>query len=128
MHRDRGTAYISAPVFGQPDAAAPKMLFVLCAEDDVTCRRARPLLDAVGQKVFQLGADPVHANIVKLGVNFMIIAAIESMILNNKYGVPRQQMIDVLPQSIFAEPLFVNYGNQIASDTNRRRASSSRWA
>jgi 3-hydroxyisobutyrate dehydrogenase-like beta-hydroxyacid dehydrogenase len=119
LHGERGAAYIAAPVFGRPDAAAAKMLFVLCAGDEAACQRARPALEAVGQKVFQLGAEPVHANIVKLGGNFMIMAAIEalaeSMTLGEKYGVPRQQMVDVLTQSIFPAPLFINYGKQIAS-------------
>lgn len=38
-----------------------------------------------------------------------------SMTLGETYGVPRQQMIQLPAQSIFAAPLFVNYGRQIAS-------------
>ncbi|HEX8887238.1 MAG TPA: NAD-binding protein, partial [Noviherbaspirillum sp.] len=65
----------------------------------------------------------MHGNIVKLGGNFMIMAAIESMAesmtLGEKYGLPRQQMIDVLTPSIFAAPLFANYGRQIANHAYR---------
>jgi 3-hydroxyisobutyrate dehydrogenase-like beta-hydroxyacid dehydrogenase len=118
FHRAKGTAYVAAPVFGRPDAAAAKMLFVLCAGADDACRRVQPALDAMSQKTFMLGTEPTHANIVKLGGNFMIMGVIEAMAeamtLGEKYGVPRTRMIEVLSQSIFPAPLVVNYGKQIA--------------
>jgi len=119
MHRSRGAAYLAAPVFGRPDAAAAKLLFVLCAGQAQARHLAQPILEALGQKVFALGENPAHANIVKLSGNFMIMAAIEAMAeamtLGEKHGVPREQLIDVLTQSIFPAPLFVNYGKQIAA-------------
>jgi len=119
MHRSRGAAYLAAPVFGRPDAAAAKLLFVLCAGQAQARQLAQPILEALGQKVFALGENPAHANIVKLSGNFMIMAAIEAMAeamtLGEKHGVPREQLIDVLTQSIFPAPLFVNYGKQIAA-------------
>ena len=119
MHQSRGAAYLAAPVFGRPDAAAAKLLFVLCAGQAQARQLAQPILEALGQKVFALGENPAHANIVKLSGNFMIMAAIEAMAeamtLGEKHGVPREQLIDVLTQSIFPAPLFVNYGKQIAA-------------
>jgi len=121
LHRSRGSAYIAAPVFGRPDAAAAKLLFMLCAGPAQACRTVQPLLEAMGQKTFSLGEHPAHANIVKLGGNFMIMAVIEAMAeamtLGEKHGVPREKMIEVLSQSIFPAPLFVNYGKQIATHT-----------
>jgi 3-hydroxyisobutyrate dehydrogenase-like beta-hydroxyacid dehydrogenase len=119
LHRSKGAAYLAAPVLGRPDAAAAKLLYVLCAGQAQSRERARPLLEAVGQKVFAVGENPVHANIIKLGGNFMIMAAIEAMAeamtLAEMHGVPRGQLMDVLTQSIFPAPLFVNYGKQIAA-------------
>jgi 3-hydroxyisobutyrate dehydrogenase-like beta-hydroxyacid dehydrogenase len=121
LHRERGTDYVAAPVFGRPDAAAAKLLFILLAGPKDACTRVTPLLEAMGQKTFLLGEDEAHANIIKLGGNFMIMAAIEAMAetmtLGEKFGVPREQMIEVIAQSIFPAPLFVNYGRQIASHT-----------
>lgn len=118
-HRSKGAAYLAAPVFGRPDAAAAKMLFMLCAGPAEARQKARPLLEAMGQKVFDIGDDPSHANIVKLSGNFMIMCVIEAMAeaftLNEKHGVPREKTLEVLTQSIFPAPLFVNYGKQIAS-------------
>ncbi|SNS52143.1 3-hydroxyisobutyrate dehydrogenase [Noviherbaspirillum humi] len=123
LHRARGSHYVAAPVFGRPDAAAAKMLFVLCAGPAAACERVRPALEAMGQKVFPLGEEPVHANIIKLGGNFMIMSVIEAMAeamtLGEKHGVPREKTMEVLTQSIFPAPLFVNYGKQIAAHAYR---------
>ena len=118
-HRARGSAYVGAPVFGRPEAAAAKKLFVLAAGPAAACERAQPLLEAVGQKVFNLGEDPVHASVLKLGGNFMIMAAIEAMAeactLGEQYGLAREKLIDVMTQTLFPAPLYANYGRQIAT-------------
>ncbi|MGN6704353.1 MAG: NAD(P)-dependent oxidoreductase [Burkholderiaceae bacterium] len=120
-HRARGAAYVAAPVFGRPDAAAARLLFILSAGPADAREKVQPLLDAMGQKTFDLGDDPGHANIVKLAGNFMIMGVIEAfaaaMTLGEKHGVPRQKTVEVLTQSIFPSPLFVNYGGQIAGHT-----------
>lgn len=119
LHREKGADYVAAPVFGRPDAAAAKLLFVLCAGAADACDEVKPLLEAIGQRIFPLGENPVSANIVKLGGNFMIMSAIEAMAeamsLGEKYGVPRERMIEVLSQSVFPAPIYVNYGRQIAT-------------
>jgi 3-hydroxyisobutyrate dehydrogenase-like beta-hydroxyacid dehydrogenase len=118
LHAERGAAFIAAPVFGRPAAAAASMLFILCAGADAAREKIVPLLETMGQRVFPLGDDPVAASIVKLGGNFMIMGVIEAMAeaatLCEKYGVERGAMIDVMTQSIFATPLYVNYGKLIA--------------
>ncbi len=117
-HAARGVGYVAAPVFGRPDAAAAKKLFVLSAGDRTARERARPVLEAMGQTVIDLGDDPLHANVVKLGGNFMIMGMIEALAetlgLAEGYGVPRQTMVDVLTQTILPAPLVANYGRQIA--------------
>jgi 3-hydroxyisobutyrate dehydrogenase-like beta-hydroxyacid dehydrogenase len=119
LHAERGAAFIAAPVFGRPTAAAAAMLFILCAGAEAARHKVIPLLETMGQRVFPLGDDPVAASIVKLGGNFMIMGVIEAMAeaatLCEKYGVERSAMIDVMTQSIFATPLYVNYGKLIAA-------------
>jgi 3-hydroxyisobutyrate dehydrogenase-like beta-hydroxyacid dehydrogenase len=118
LHAERGAAFIAAPVFGRPTAAAAAMLFILCAGDAAARETIVPLLETMGQRVFQLGPDPAAASIVKLSGNFMIMGVIEAMAeaatLCEKYGVERTAMMDVMTQSIFATPLYVNYGKLIA--------------
>ena len=118
-HAASGTDYVAAPVFGRPDAAAARMLFMLCAGPQAARQRVQPLLEAMGQRVFELGDDPVAANVLKLSGNFMILGVIEAMAeamtLGERYGLARERTVEVLTQSIFPAPLFVNYGRQIAA-------------
>ena len=118
LHAERGAAFVAAPVFGRPTAAAAAMLFILVAGEAGARDKIMPLLETMGQRVFPLGDDPVAASIVKLSGNFMIMGVIEAMAeaatLCEKYGVERSAMMDVMTQSIFATPLYVNYGKLIA--------------
>jgi 3-hydroxyisobutyrate dehydrogenase-like beta-hydroxyacid dehydrogenase len=120
-HRAKGAVYIAANVFGRPEAAAARKLFILCAGPAQAKPKIMPLLEAMGQRVFDIDEEPSHANIIKLSGNFMIMAAIESMAeaftLSEKHGVPREKTMEVLTQSLFTAPVFVNYGKQIASNT-----------
>ena len=58
--------YVAAPVMGRPDAAASGRLHVLAAGDSHAIERVRPILDAMGQRIWLLGAAPHRANVVKL--------------------------------------------------------------
>jgi 3-hydroxyisobutyrate dehydrogenase-like beta-hydroxyacid dehydrogenase len=118
-HREAGIAYVSAPVFGVPAAAAGAQLNVLAAGDPQAIARVQPLLDAVGRKTWLLGDDPKRANVVKLSGNMMIAQAIEAMgeaaHLSESYGVPAADMLDVLTNTLFACPSYQRYGGFIGS-------------
>ena len=70
-HREQGQAFVSAPVFGRPDLASSGDLFVLAAGDPTPVAKCRPLLNAIGQRTFPIGAEPANANLVKLSGNFL---------------------------------------------------------
>jgi 3-hydroxyisobutyrate dehydrogenase-like beta-hydroxyacid dehydrogenase len=118
LHAARGTHYVAAPVFGRPDAAAAAKLFVLCAGPQAARQAVMPALQAMGQRVFELGDDAAAANVLKLSGNFMLMAAIEALAeaitLGERYGLPRERTVEVLTQSILPAPVMVNYGRQIA--------------
>lgn len=117
-HARAGQRYVSAPVFGRPDAAAAAKLFVVAAGEAGAVKACQPLFDAMGQKTFAIGAEPSAANVVKLGGNFLIAAAIEALgeaiALVGKAGVDRSAFVDVLTSSLFAAPAYKTYGNLIA--------------
>src|SRR5208282_2386873 len=97
-HASQGQRFISACVFGRPDAAAAAKLFVVTAGDAADIARARPILEVVGQRVFEVGERPSHANLVKLCGNFTIMAAIEAMgeamALAEKGGVKKAKLLE----------------------------------
>ena len=57
-HRNAGQAYVAAPVFGRPEAAAAAKLFVVAAGPEQTLAQCQPLFDAIGQRTFVIGDKP----------------------------------------------------------------------
>ena len=116
-HRAAGQAYVAAPVFGRPDAAEAKKLWIVAAGPPDALERCRPVLDAMGQGVIVAGDDPPRANVIKLAGNFMLAAAIEAMgeafALARKHGVAPAELLDVVNR-LFRSPIYENYGKLIA--------------
>ncbi|MBV9712053.1 MAG: NAD(P)-dependent oxidoreductase [Ktedonobacteraceae bacterium] len=117
-HAKRGSSYVAAPVFGRPDSAAAGTLWIAVAGNDGVKERIKPVLEAIGQGIFDFGEAPEAANIVKLIGNFWIVAAMEAMAegltLAEKNGVERTKVMEMLSQTIFACRIYQNYGRSIA--------------
>jgi 3-hydroxyisobutyrate dehydrogenase-like beta-hydroxyacid dehydrogenase len=105
-------------VFGRPDAAARRELFVLAAGEDEAVAAARPLLEAMGKAVLPVGKAAPAANLVKLSGNFLIASVIEAlgeaMALVAKGGVDRERYLDILTATLFGAPVVRTYGGLIA--------------
>ncbi|HEY1937805.1 MAG TPA: NAD(P)-dependent oxidoreductase [Candidatus Angelobacter sp.] len=119
-HAERRQHYVSAPVFGRPEAAAAAKLFVVAAGPAAQIDRCRPLFDAMGQKTFIAGEDASGANLMKLAGNFLITAVIEglaeSFALVRKAGLEANQFLEILTSSLFNAPIYKTYGALIASE------------
>jgi 3-hydroxyisobutyrate dehydrogenase-like beta-hydroxyacid dehydrogenase len=117
-HAKHGQRYVAAPVFGRPEAAAAAQLVVVAAGEEAGVAAARPLLEAIGRRVFVVGAAPQAANLVKLGGNFLIASVIESLgeafALIAKGGVERQRYLEIVT-SLFDAPVYRTYGTLIAA-------------
>jgi 3-hydroxyisobutyrate dehydrogenase-like beta-hydroxyacid dehydrogenase len=122
-HAARRQRFLSAPVFGRPEAAAAAKLFILAAGEEQDLQTAAPIFSAVSQRVFKLGTNPQSANLVKLCGNFVILAAVEAMgeamTLAEKGGVARAQLLEVLTGSLFDAPPYRNYGAMLAKKNFR---------
>jgi 3-hydroxyisobutyrate dehydrogenase-like beta-hydroxyacid dehydrogenase len=109
-HAERKQHYISAPVFGRPEAAAAAKLFIVAAGPAAQIERCRPLFDAMGQKTFIAGDDASGANLMKLAGNFLITAVIEglaeSFALVRKAGLDANMFHEVLTNSLFNAPIY----------------------
>lgn len=119
-HRAAGVGYVAAPVLGRPPVAAAGQVTVLAAGDEETMTVVRPLLDIVGRRVWDFGTDPSSANLVKIGVNFLIIHALqamsESIALLERRGVDTSTFVEVLGDSLFPGPVYSGYGAMIAEE------------
>jgi len=113
-HAEAGSRYVAAPVFGRPDAAAAAKLFVVAAGEEAALESARPVLEAVGQRTFVMGAEPRQASLVKLAGNFLITCVIEglaeALTLVAKEGVSQRAFIDLLTATLFGAPVYETYG------------------
>jgi 3-hydroxyisobutyrate dehydrogenase-like beta-hydroxyacid dehydrogenase len=119
-HAGRKQHFVSAPVFGRPEAAAAAKLFVVAAGPAVQIERCRPLFEAMGQKTFVAGEDASGANLMKLAGNFLITAVIEglaeSFALVRKSGLDVHQFHEILTSSLFNAPIYKTYGGIIAAE------------
>lgn len=118
-HADAGRRYISAPVFGRPEAAAAAKLFVVAAGAPDAVEQCKPLFDAIGQRSFVMSDQPHAANLVKLSGNFLIAAVIESlgeaMALVGKGGIDLHAYLDLLTSALFNAPVYRTYGALIVN-------------
>ncbi|MGB9068193.1 MAG: NAD(P)-dependent oxidoreductase [Candidatus Acidiferrales bacterium] len=119
-HRERGQHFVSAPVFGRPDAAKAAKLVIAAAGPADQIARCQPLFDAMGQKTYVVGDDPPAANVVKVAGNFLITVVIESLgesfALIKKSGVDADKFLEVLVGSLFAAPVYRTYGPMVAAN------------
>ena len=117
-HARAGQRFVSAPVFGRPDAAAAGKLFIVAAGEPAAVASAAPLFGAMGQKTFVLSESPKAANLVKLSGNFLIASVIESLgealALVAKGGVDQRQYLEMLTSTLFNAPVYKTYGGLIA--------------
>ncbi|MCY1080356.1 NAD(P)-dependent oxidoreductase [Archangium lansingense] len=119
-HVKAGQRYVSAPVFGRPEAAEAKQLWVVAAGAKADVERCRPLLEALGRGLSVLGERAPSANVVKLSGNFLIASMIEalgeSFALARKSGVEPQVFLELF-QAVFARsPIFERYAVLIANE------------
>jgi len=117
-HARRELDYVAAPVFGRPDVAAAGKLQILAAGRAHVIDRVRPLLEAMGSRIWPLGDEPPRANVVKIAGNFMLGAAIESMAeasaLARAHGVSAADFLEVMTSTLFATPAYQGYARLIA--------------
>lgn len=121
LHAARGLAYVAAPVMGRPDVAAAGELNILAAGKPEQIQKIQPLLDAMGKATWTIGDAPHKANVVKLGMNFLLASAIESMseviALARRNNVAPEKVVEVLSNTLFAAPAYKVYGAAILDGT-----------
>jgi 3-hydroxyisobutyrate dehydrogenase-like beta-hydroxyacid dehydrogenase len=118
-YRERGCAYLAAPVLGRPDVAAAGRLSVLLAGDTEAKERVPPALRAFGARIHDFGPHPQAANAAKVAINFLILAGIEALAeaggLADRAGVDRRELIRAARESgLFGGAVYDGYGTMIA--------------
>jgi len=117
-HGRLGQGYVAAPVFGNPDAAKARQLFIIAAGVLTDVERCQPIFDSLGQRTFVVGADPQVANLVKLLGNMMSATALEMLgevvAVLRKRGLDPQPFVDIMTSTMFGGRAHKIYGDKIA--------------
>ena len=104
-HAINGQGYVAAPVFGNPDAAKARQLYIVAAGAAADVERCRPLFDSLGQQTFVVGIDPAQANLIKLLGNVMTATTLEMLgeviAVIRKRGLDPAPFIDILTNTMF---------------------------
>jgi 3-hydroxyisobutyrate dehydrogenase-like beta-hydroxyacid dehydrogenase len=116
-HARCGQSYVAAPVFGNPDAAKARQLFIVAAGAPADVQRCQPLFDNLGQKTFVISTDPEHANLAKLLGNMMTATALEMLgevvAVALKRGLDPKPFIDIMTSTMFGGRAHKIYGDKI---------------
>lgn len=117
-HAASGQRFVSAPVFGRPEAAAAAKLFITVAGASDAVDACKSLFESIGQRTFRFGDNAPDANLIKLSGNFLISSVIEAlgeaMALVGKAGLDQHQYVDFLTSTLFNAPVYKTYGGLIA--------------
>ena len=117
-HDGAGLGYVSAPVLGRPDAAARGELNVLAGGAPAATEAIRPILEAVGGRIWDMGPEAPTANAAKIACNMMITMAIEAMVeavvLTEASGLPRERFFELILRTLFGSRSYQTYSANIA--------------
>ncbi len=117
-HRAAGVGYVAAPVLGRPPVAAAGQLTILAGGPDDLVERAQPVLSLLGKRTWRFGRQPEQANLVKIGMNYLLIHALqaiaEGMTLVETSGIDPAEFIELATSSFFPGPVYTTYGGLMA--------------
>ena len=120
-HREAGQTLVAAPVLGRPDLAAKGELGIVVAGPDGAVATIRPLLEAMGRRIFEAGPKPESASAIKLANNAVLgcamVAMAEGFSLVRKYAVEPQVFQDVMTEGLFAAPAYKIYGQKMVDES-----------
>ncbi len=123
IHAKLGNYYVEAPVFGVPQAASARKLWICLSGPQAAKTRVQPALSAMGQGIFDFGEAAGSASLIKLSGNFISFAAAQALrevlTLAEKSGIDPLQVVDMFAQTIFPIAIYQNFGKQIALNPER---------
>jgi len=116
LHQQYNNYYVAGPVMGRPEAARAGKLVFLVSGNQQAVETVKTFLQQAGAaSVWEMGNEPEKANVAKLCSNLMIVSAIEAMAegihLAEKSGIDTAKWMNMLQQTLFNAPIYINYGN-----------------
>lgn len=117
-HELAGVEYLGAPVLGRPVVASAGKLLCVVGGKSETLASAAPVLDLFTAKIFHMGTEAWVSAVVKLGVNYNLIHAMqalaESLAMVEAAGVEGSKFVEILTTAAFTGSAYQGYGPMIA--------------
>ncbi|HTI15525.1 MAG TPA: NAD(P)-dependent oxidoreductase [Dictyobacter sp.] len=103
----QGALVLDAPVSGSTPQAKDGILMILVGGDQEAYQQAKPIFDVLGRVSYYLG-ESGSGSIMKIIINTLLgigmQALSESIVLGEKAGLTREQLLDVLADSTVVSP------------------------
>jgi 3-hydroxyisobutyrate dehydrogenase-like beta-hydroxyacid dehydrogenase len=116
-HARHEQGYVAAPVFGNPDAARARQLFIVAAGAPADVVRCQPIFDCLGQRTFAVGAEPQEANLIKLLGNMLTATTLEmlaeTVAVVGKSGLDPRSFVEIMANTMFGGRAHRIYGDKI---------------
>jgi 3-hydroxyisobutyrate dehydrogenase-like beta-hydroxyacid dehydrogenase len=117
-HQQKGCILLSAPIMGRPEAARNRAIHICVAGDETAKQQVEPIFRDMGaRQIFDYGADPAHASVAKLGINFLLASAIEAMAeafrVVESNGISTETFYRMITSTLFSCPAYQGYGRLI---------------
>ena len=110
---ERGAQMLDAPVSGSVITLERGKLTVMVGGDAETFERVKPILEAIGPRVFYLGGNG-SAVTMKIAINLSLavqmLAFSEGVLLAEKSGISRERAVEVMLASVIASPMVAYRG------------------
>jgi 3-hydroxyisobutyrate dehydrogenase-like beta-hydroxyacid dehydrogenase len=108
-----GAQMLDAPVSGTSITVEQGKASLMVGGDADAFERAKPVLEAIGPKVFHLGANGAAVT-MKIGINLSLavqmLAFSEGLLLAEKSGIARERAVEVMLASVIASPMVAYRG------------------
>src|SRR5919199_672723 len=108
-----GAQMLDAPVSGSVITLEQGKLSIMVGGDEETFASVRPVLEAIGPKVFHLGPNGAAVTMkiaTNLSLAVQMLAFSEGVLLAEKSGIAREQAVEVMLASVIASPMVVYRG------------------
>ena len=104
---------LDAPVSGTAITVEQGKASIMVGGDEDAFERAKPVLEAIGPKVFHLGPNG-NAVTMKIAINLSLavqmLAFSEGVLLAEKTGIDRERIVEVMLASVIASPMVTYRG------------------
>ena len=108
-----GAQMLDAPVSGSVITLEQGKLSIMVGGDAEVFERAKPILEAIGPRVFHVGPNGAAVTMkiaTNLSLAVQMLAFSEGVLLAEKSGIPRETAVEVLLASVIASPMVAYRG------------------